>query len=103
MYILLSRHHKRTYVGQTEDLAARVMAHNAEKVRTTQAYCPWELIHVEEFGTRGEAMRREKWYKGRSGRKRIVEILKRLEGRDSIWGSPSRRDGVGTDEVSSRP
>lgn len=62
VYVLRSKRSRRTYVGQTEYLAARISAHNAGKVCTAKAFCPLELIHVEECETRAEAMRREKWY-----------------------------------------
>jgi len=33
------------------------------------------MIYFETFSTRAEAMKREKWFKSKSGRKKIAEIL----------------------------
>jgi len=33
------------------------------------------MIYSEEYVTRGEAMKREEWFKTRTGRKRVTEIL----------------------------
>jgi len=75
VYILYSSAHKRTYVGQTNNLSGRLEKHNKAQVRSTKAFVPWQLIHSEKFNTRAEAMRREKWYKSQVGRKKISEIL----------------------------
>ncbi|MEK6571242.1 MAG: GIY-YIG nuclease family protein [Bacteroidota bacterium] len=74
VYILRSLGYPRTYVGQTDDMSSRVELHNSGKVRSTRAYRPWEIIYCEEFGTRADAMKREKWLKTRMGRKFIKEI-----------------------------
>ena len=58
------------------DVMRRLEEHNAGRVRSTKSYIPWEVIHVEEVPTRGEAMRREKGYKSPAGRKKVKEILK---------------------------
>ena len=68
VYLLYSPSHDRTYVGQTKELKARLLMHNSGLVRSTKACRPWELVHVEEFETRGEAMAREKWLKSSRGR-----------------------------------
>ena len=75
IYILRSESTGRTYVGQTSDLARRVAEHNDpqhSKVKyTTKHQGPWLLIHSEQFETRSEAMRREKWLKSGAGREWI--------------------------------
>jgi putative endonuclease len=75
VYILFSEKFRKTYVGQTNDLAKRMEAHNSGRVKSTKRYLPWMIIHTEDFKTRSEAMRREKWYKTPAGRKRISELL----------------------------
>jgi len=37
--------------------------HNKGKVRYTKKYIPWKLEYYEEFNSRGEAMKREKFLK----------------------------------------
>ncbi len=75
LYILYSPTHKRTYTGQTKNLDNRLDNHNAGKVKSTKPYRPWELIYFETLLSRAEAMKREKWFKSKAGRKKIVEIL----------------------------
>ncbi len=99
LYILSSKSRQRTYVGQTDDLQARLKTHNVGKVRSTKAFRPWELVYFEECATRGEAMERETWFKSPAGRKKIGEILgeKRSEGTglsDPDQGSGSRSRGT---------
>ena len=80
VYILLSERSKKTYVGQTEDLQRRIREHNTPDHNiakfTSKHAGPWVLIHREEFQTRGEAMKREKWFKSGVGREWIKANLK---------------------------
>ena len=62
-------------MGQTQDMDARLAYHNAGKVRSTKAYAPWTLLHVESYETRSEAMKTELWYKSPSGRRRIKQLI----------------------------
>ncbi len=52
----------------TEDVVARLAAHNSGKVRSTKAYVPWELVYMEEFSTLREARARELFFKSGHGR-----------------------------------
>lgn len=48
------------YTGWTNSLPERIAAHNAGKgAKYTRARRPVRLVHVEVFGTKEEAMRRE--------------------------------------------
>ena len=64
------------YKGSTDDLEKRIKTHNAGKVKFSSKYLPWKLILSEEFETRAEAMRREKWYKTGVGRDWINNQIK---------------------------
>jgi len=46
------------YVGQTNDLEARLKRHNGGNVRSTKNKGVWTIVHQEEFTTRAEAMKR---------------------------------------------
>ncbi len=75
MYILRSAQSGKFYTGQTNDLDRRMQEHNdplhnAHKYTTRNAG-PWELLHSEEYATRPEAMKREKWLKSGVGREWI--------------------------------
>lgn len=75
VYILYSLAYDKTYVGQTSDLTARMEYHNisAEKSFTSK-YRPWKLMHAEQYSSRSEAMRKEKWFKTGAGRDEIKRI-----------------------------
>jgi len=62
--------------GSTQDIEKRLNTHNSGKVKFSSKYRPWELVLVEEFQTRTEAINREKWYKTGVGRNWILNQIK---------------------------
>ncbi|HQT91421.1 MAG TPA: GIY-YIG nuclease family protein [Candidatus Kryptobacter bacterium] len=64
-YILQSEKTGRYYVGSTRDLENRVREHNSGETKSIKSGIPWRLVHVEEFGTSGEALRKETEIKAR--------------------------------------
>ena len=60
VYVLKSQKDGNLYIGQTANLNQRLEYHNSGRIKSTKIRAPLELIHVEEFQTRGEAMKREK-------------------------------------------
>jgi len=76
VYILRSLKNNDIYVGSAEDIAKRFDLHNKGRVKSTKAYRPWELLNKEEFNSRGDAVRRERFLK--TGQQK--EILKRKYG-----------------------
>ncbi len=51
------------YVGQTNNLVERLKRHEKGYVDATKHRLPVSCIHFEEFGSRGEAMKRELYLK----------------------------------------
>jgi putative endonuclease len=75
VYILYSPGHNKTYVGFTSDLEARIKTHNELGTKGwTIRYRPWILIHPEKFGSKKEAMQREKELKSGKGRDFIKSL-----------------------------
>jgi putative endonuclease len=69
VYVLYSDIHDLHYVGYTTDLAERFLSHNhLSSNGWTSKFRPWRIIHTEEFLTKAEAMKREKWLKSGVGR-----------------------------------
>ena len=68
VYLLKSLKTGTSYVGHTSDLPRRVEEHNNGKNKYTKNKAPWKLLYHEEFPTRSDAMRREKFYKSIDGR-----------------------------------
>ena len=61
LYILKNTKFNRNYTGVTEDIETRLKKHNDGKVRSTKAWRPWVIVHMEAYATRGEAKKRE-WF-----------------------------------------
>ena len=76
VYIIRSIPAGRYYTGSTGDWRGRLRQHNSGKVRSTKAYTPWELVHLEEHQDRTEARKRElqmKRFKGGDALRRLVQ------------------------------
>ena len=76
VYVLCSEKTGRKYVGSSQDIRARLEQHNTGQSAATKHGIPWKLIHREEFTTRAEAVRRERFYKTGKGR----DLLDRIAG-----------------------
>ena len=65
------------YVGSSQDPEERLEnKHNKGKVSYTKGRMPWELVIKEEYQTRSEAVRREKFLKSGQGREYLKRVLK---------------------------
>ena len=73
-YILYSAKYDRFYIGQCEDVAARLLRHNSSGVPSTKSYIPWQLVYYEEYRSRAEASKRELEIKKKKSRK-YIEFL----------------------------
>ena len=79
VYILLSKDYGKTYVGFTSNLIERFNSHNyLSKKGYTIKFRPWQVIYVEFFTTKSEALKREKLLKSGKGREFIKEIISKL-------------------------
>jgi putative endonuclease len=75
VYILRSERTGHLYTGYTENVTQRLGQHSQGLTKSTKNRGPWMLVHSEEFATRAEAMRREKFLKSGQGRSEIRRIL----------------------------
>ena len=63
------------YTGITEDLQKRLAEHNNKNLSFwTKRGNDWKLIYSEEFTSKSDALNREKWLKGGSGRDFLKSI-----------------------------
>ncbi|WDF56385.1 GIY-YIG nuclease family protein [Mucilaginibacter sp. KACC 22063] len=75
VYVLHSPAYDKIYVGYTSDLNNRMLSHNELATKGyTIKYRPWNLIYIEEFSTKTEALIREKQLKSSKGRAFIREM-----------------------------
>ncbi len=67
VYIMLSIVTGRLYVGVSADVDRRHAQHERGNVRSTKAYRPWVVVHVEVFTSKREALQRERYLKSAAG------------------------------------
>ncbi len=68
-YILKSIKDGSYYYGNTKDLSNRLKMHNSGKVKYTKSKMPWIVQYTENFESRSEALKREKFFKTIDGYK----------------------------------
>ncbi|PIR38286.1 MAG: excinuclease ABC subunit C [Candidatus Zambryskibacteria bacterium CG10_big_fil_rev_8_21_14_0_10_42_12] len=68
-YVLKSQKDYNLYVGWTDDLKARILAHNSGKVIATKPRTPLSLVYYEACLSKEKAIAREKYLKSGFGRK----------------------------------
>ena len=79
VYILFSAKFCKTYVGFTSNLIDRFKSHNELATKGyTIKFRPWEVIYLEFYTSKSDAMKREKYFKSGIGREKIKNILKDL-------------------------
>ena len=69
-------------IGQTADLDKRLLKHNGVLKAKARSYSkinkgPWRVIYKEEYNTKQEALKREKYLKSHHGRDWLRKIMGR--------------------------
>ena len=75
VYILQSKVDNSYYIGFTSDISKRLEYHNSGKSRYTAHKMPWELVYIEEFNVKAEAMKREKFLKAQRNREFYQRLI----------------------------
>ena len=73
VYVLKSLAGSIRYTGSGENAEERLRRHNKGDYRFTKGHRPWKLIYKEDYGTRSEAVQRERCLKTGGGRKWLDE------------------------------
>jgi putative endonuclease len=68
-YVLKSLSFDFFYKGHCEDLEKRLQQHNNGMTSSIKKYTPFKVVYVEQFSTRDEAIKREKYFKSAAGRR----------------------------------
>lgn len=77
VYVLRSLRNGKRYVGYTgQSVATRLRQHNRGQNKWAAQNGPFELMHVEEFETKLEATKRERFLKTGVGRRELDQLLK---------------------------
>lgn len=74
IYAIKSKDKNYIYVGLTNNPERRIAEHNYKKERTTRSYAPFNTILIEEYRTRIEARKREKYLKSGGGKKYLKSL-----------------------------
>ncbi len=76
VYVLLSEKDQQLYIGFTEDLAQRFADHCTGRVPSTSPRRPLKLIHAEHYVAKGDALRREQYFKTSKGKRALRLMLR---------------------------
>ncbi|MDP2362454.1 MAG: GIY-YIG nuclease family protein [Ignavibacteria bacterium] len=64
------------YKGMSDNLERRLVEHNNQSLSFwTKRGTDWKLIYNEEFSSKSDALKREKWFKTGVGREYLKKIL----------------------------
>ncbi len=79
VYILYSEKFNKNYTGYTSNLIERFKSHNFLGTKGyTLKFRPWDVVYVEFFYSKSEAMKREKYFKSGVGREFIQNLILNL-------------------------
>ncbi|MBI3405479.1 MAG: GIY-YIG nuclease family protein [Acidobacteria bacterium] len=75
VYVLRSQTNGKLYTGQAKFPVQRLGQHNQGVSKSTRGRGPWEIVYQENYATRLEAIRRERYLKSGKGREELKRIL----------------------------
>ncbi|MBN2775589.1 MAG: GIY-YIG nuclease family protein [Prolixibacteraceae bacterium] len=76
VYILRSEKDGSYYIGYTSDLEQWVEYHNTGKSRYTSRKMPWKVVYTEEFTTKSDAIKRERFLKKQRNHSFYEQLIK---------------------------
>ncbi len=75
VYIIYSIGYDKYYRDYSKNPKNRLAEHNAGESRYTRQYIPWELVYVQSYRTKTEALKREKVLKKYS-KAQVKDLIK---------------------------
>jgi putative endonuclease len=75
VYVIKSVNHDYFYKGHCENIESRLKEHNSGMTHSIKPYIPFRLFYFEEFQTREEAIKREKYFKTSAGRRFLKTVI----------------------------
>ena len=67
LYIIQSLDRLHFYIGSSSDVESRLVKHNQGASKSTRPFRPWEVIYLEAYSSKSEAVRREYFLKSPRG------------------------------------
>ena len=77
-YILYSKKINKFIIASTDDVKKGLAEHNRSKSTIIRRGFPWELVYTEEFDTRSEAFKRERFIKAQKSEKYIGNLIEKF-------------------------
>ena len=68
-YVIRSINFNYYYKGHCENLEVRLSQHNSGATVSIRKYVPFEIAYFEQFETREQAIKRERYFKSAAGRR----------------------------------
>ena len=79
VYILFSESKNRYYSGYTSDIEERLKRHNQKSKGFTGNVNDWQLVYIEKYTSKEEAVQRELKIKSWKSKIKIQELIKKLD------------------------
>ena len=76
VYVLQSQEDGKLYIGFTTDLNRRLTEHIKGYSKATAPRRPFELVFAEFYKAKGDALRRESYFKTQKGKRTLRLMLK---------------------------
>ncbi|MDD4352046.1 MAG: GIY-YIG nuclease family protein [Candidatus Gracilibacteria bacterium] len=76
VYVLQSKKDNKFYIGFTTNLDRRIKEHDEGKNISTAKRLPVELIFYEAYLSKGDALRREKYFKTAKGKTTLKQMIR---------------------------
>ena len=79
VYILQSGVDESFYIGFTENLEKRLNQHNNGESSYTSRKIPWKLVYFEEYNTKTDAIKRERFLKAQKNKVFYHRLINNLD------------------------
>ena len=79
VYLIQSEIDNSFYIGYSQDPIKRLLAHNNGKSIYTRRKMPWKLVYTEQYSSKTEALKREKFLKAQKNTEFYKRIIKETE------------------------
>ena len=76
VYLIQSDIDNSFYVGYSQDTQKRLLAHNNGESTYTRRKMPWKLVYIEEYISKSEALKREKFLKAQKNTEFYKKLIK---------------------------
>ena len=91
VYVLISETDRQLYIGYTTNIEERIIDHNRGHTKSTASRKPLKLVFCEQYLSKADALRREKYLKTTSGKKALKLMLRETFAEEKYPGKYTMR------------